>query len=120
MLQLNHNTKIWLAVQPVDFRLGIDGLKILCQTKLSADPTSGVVFVFRNKKRTAIKLLCHDGQGFWLCHKRWSAGYIQWWPKNGQTIPMMGRALQVLLWNGDPQSAQMSGDWHQAAANVLE
>lgn len=33
------------------------------------DPFAGTVFVFRNRQRTALKVLMYDGQGFWLCHK---------------------------------------------------
>jgi len=39
---------------------------------------SGTVFVFRNRRRTAIKALVYDGQGFWLCHKRLSSGRFRW------------------------------------------
>ncbi|MBK7677464.1 MAG: IS66 family insertion sequence element accessory protein TnpB [Candidatus Accumulibacter sp.] len=35
--------------------------------KLAQDPFSGGVFVFCNRRRTAVKLLVYDGQGFWLC-----------------------------------------------------
>ncbi|MFW5754911.1 MAG: IS66 family insertion sequence element accessory protein TnpB, partial [Marinilabiliaceae bacterium] len=41
---------------------------------------SGHLFVFRNKKGNAIKLLVYDGQGFWLCQKRLSQGRFAWWP----------------------------------------
>ena len=36
---------------------------------LKKDPFSGYVFIFRNKRATAIKVLMYDGQGFWLCQK---------------------------------------------------
>jgi transposase len=60
--------------QPADFRCGIDGLMRLCREQLEADPFCGAVYVFRNRRWTAVKLLVYDGQGFWLCHKRLSAG----------------------------------------------
>ncbi|MBE3135586.1 MAG: IS66 family insertion sequence element accessory protein TnpB, partial [Acidobacteria bacterium] len=40
----------------------------------------GHVFVFRNRRQTAVRLLCYDGQGFWLVHKRLSRGRFRWWP----------------------------------------
>ncbi|MHB1313454.1 MAG: IS66 family insertion sequence element accessory protein TnpB [Gemmatimonadaceae bacterium] len=67
--------KILVAVQPVDFRRGIDGLARLCQEALQHDPFAGAVFVFRNRKATAVKLLMYDGQGFWLAHKRQASDY---------------------------------------------
>ena len=48
--------KVLVAVQPVDFRRGMDGLARLCQDTLQHDPFAGAVFVFRNRKATAVKL----------------------------------------------------------------
>jgi transposase len=47
--------KILVAVEPADFRRGIDGLARLCQEALRNDPFAGAVFVFRNRKATALK-----------------------------------------------------------------
>ena len=49
MLQVTPQMKILVAVEPVDFRRGIDGLARLCQETLQHDPFAGVVFVFRNR-----------------------------------------------------------------------
>ena len=80
MLQITPQMKILVAVEPADFRRGIDGLARLCQETLQHDPFVGAVFVFRNRKATALKVLMYDGQGFWLCHKRLSQGRFPWWP----------------------------------------
>ena len=63
MLQLTPQMRIYLAVQPVDFRKGIDGIAHVCRRTLDVDPFSGGVFVFRNRKRTALKILVYDGRG---------------------------------------------------------
>ena len=70
MIQLTPQMKIKVAVEPVDFRKGIDGLAAVCRQVMASDPFSGQVFVFRNKRRTAIKILLYDGQGFGLFQKR--------------------------------------------------
>src|SRR5512146_2945081 len=80
MLQITPQMKILVAVEPADFRRGIDALARLCQETLQHDPFVGAVFVFRNRKGTALKVLMYDGQGFWLCHKRLSQGRFPWWP----------------------------------------
>ena len=64
MIQLTPQMRILVAVEPPDFRRGIDGLARLCRQELASDPFSGTVFVFRNRRRTAIKILVYDGQGF--------------------------------------------------------
>ncbi len=69
MIQITPQMRILVAVEPVDFRRGIDGLAQACRETLAADPFSGTVFVFRGRTGTSIKLLTFDGQGYWLCQK---------------------------------------------------
>ena len=78
MIQIASQLRILVAVEPVDFRKGIDGLAGVCRKVLASDPFSGYVFVFRNRRGTSIKLLVYDGQGFWLAHKRLSQGRFSW------------------------------------------
>jgi len=103
MIQITPQKRILLAVQPVDFRKGIDGLAGVCRGALASDPFSGYVFVFRNRRATAIKILIYDGQGFWLCQKRLSRGRFSWWPEgSGSSVEALAvHELQLLLWNGD-------------------
>ena len=67
MIHITTQMRILLAVEPVDFRRGIDGLAALCRAALSSDPQDGTLFVFCGRSRRAIKCLMYDGQGFWLC-----------------------------------------------------
>jgi transposase len=60
MLTLTPQTRVLLACAPADFRRGIDGLAALCRQRLQADPMDGAIFVFRNRRGTALKLLCYD------------------------------------------------------------
>jgi transposase len=80
MLAVTPHMKVLVAVEPADFRNGIDGLAQHCKQALGQDPFAGAVFCFRNRRGTAIKVLVYDGQGFWLCHKRLSKGRFRWWP----------------------------------------
>jgi len=80
MLGISPQTSIFIAVSHVDFRLGIDGLAQRCRSVLAQDPMSGCLFVFKNRRSNAIKILSYDGQGFVLYHKRWSSGKLTWWP----------------------------------------
>ena len=59
MIQITPHMRILLAVEPADFRKGIDGLSALCRRVLKSDPFSGYVFIFRNRLRTAIKILIY-------------------------------------------------------------
>lgn len=116
MLQLAPQSRIFLATQPVDFRKGIDSLATVCRQVLGQQPLSGAVFVFRNRSATALKILCYDGQGFWLCMKRLSQGRFTWWPTSPDAhLPLCARELLILLWNGDPERAAMATDWRKVA-----
>ena len=115
MIQLTAHMKILVAVEPVDFRNGIDGLVGICRRELEADPMGGWVFVFRNRSRRAIKVLVYDGQGFWLAQKRLSKGTFAWWPQKGQRVAeeLEAYQLQLLLWNGDPRFARAAEYWRK-------
>ena len=104
MIQITPQMRILVAIEPADFRRGIDGLARLCKESLERDPFCGCVFVFRNRRATAVKVLVYDGQGFWLCHKRLSSGRFQWWPCHNSEASqaLAAHQLQVLLSAGDP------------------
>jgi transposase len=73
MIQVTPHMRVLVAVEPADFRCGIDGLARVCREVLRRDPFSGWVFVFRNRRNKAIKILVYDGQGFWLCQNQLSS-----------------------------------------------
>lgn len=74
MIQITPQMRILVAIEPVDFRAGIDGIARMCRDRLVSDPFSGTVYVFRNRRGSSIKVLIYDSQGFWLCQKRLSVG----------------------------------------------
>jgi transposase len=113
MMQLTAQMRILVAVEPVDFRRGIDGLCRLCRTTLESDPFAGTVFVFRSRRGTGIKVLAYDGQGFWLCQKRLSAGKFRYWPGRGGEVKreLLAHELQVLLAGGDPAAVPGAPQW---------
>lgn len=115
MIQITPQMRILVAVEPADFRKGIDGLARLCREALQADPFSGTAFVFRNRRATAIKVLVYDGQGFWLAQKRLSTGRFRWWPlsETGGSKSLEAHELQVLLSAGDPNRVDAAPAWRR-------
>ena len=113
MLQITPQMRILVAVEPADFRRGIDGLARVCKEVLGQDPFGGGMFVFRNRRATAVKVLVYDGQGFWLCHKRLSSGRFLWWPRDESqaSLTLAAHQLQVLLSAGNPAGTQAAPDW---------
>lgn len=115
MMQITPQMRIVVAVEAVDFRKGIDGLAQLCRDGLAADPMSGWLFVFRNRRATALKVLVYDGQGFWLCQKRLSAGRFRWWPTGvrERTTALEAHQLQRLVMAGDPAALDAAPVWRR-------
>ena len=116
MIAITPHMRILCFTEPVDFRKGIDGLVGVCKSRLeTVDPFSGVLFLFRNRNRTAIKGIIYDGQGYWLVMKRLSQGRFSYWPTQenvaAHVSEVLCREVSVLLWNGDPRKALMGSDF---------
>lgn len=119
MIQVTAQTRVLVAVAPADFRCGIDGLARRVRQLLADDPMNGALFVFRNRRGTAVKILAYDGQGFWLCQKRLSQGQFRHWPKPGSTTQaarsLAAHELMVLLSGGDFAAARGAPPWRRVA-----
>jgi transposase len=76
---------LWLATQPVDMRTGIDGLSLHVQQALGRAPCDGTAYVFSNRRRTRLKLVCWDGNGVWMCLRRLHRGQFVW-PENAPML----------------------------------
>lgn len=113
MIQITPQMRILVAVDPVDFRKGIDGLAALCRQQLGSDPMDGTVFVFSSRNRRALKCLVYDSQGFWLCQKRLSTGRFNAWPRGDGSArhSLSAHQLITLLWNGDPDHTDTAPVW---------
>lgn len=123
MLQITPQMTLFLSINHADFRRGIDGLISLCRQQLHQDPFSGALFIFTNKERTGIKLLVYDGNGFWLCQKRFSSGKLKWWPtaKNGEsTYHIDATKLAILISQGNPENVLVGSNWKRLPSQPVE
>ena len=115
MIQIAPQMRILVAVEAVDFRRGIDGLSRVCRDQLASDPFSGTLFVFHNRRGTAIKILAYDGQGFLLTLKRLSKGRFRWWPTSATeaATALEAHQLQRLIMAGDPAAPDAAPMWRR-------
>ena len=70
--------QVWLVVEAIDMRAGIDGLSQKIQATLGRSPCDGSAYAFRNRRQNQIKLLIWDGTGVWLCQRRLHRGHFTW------------------------------------------
>jgi len=112
MIAASPKHRIFLAVNPIDFRCGIDRIVSLCLRQFQHDSMLGHYFIFCNKRQTSIKLLYYDSQGFCLFQKRLSCGRFNFWPKvSSPLVTLTSAQLQVLLFNGDPANTREGIAW---------
>jgi transposase len=74
MISLPPSVKIFFCVMPVDMRCSFDSLAELVRQYFQAEPESGHLFVFRNKREDCIKVLYWDRDGYALWYKRLEKG----------------------------------------------
>jgi transposase len=99
VLNLSPAVKLWYAAQPVDMRLGFDGLFALVRSRLHADPLSGHLFIFRNRTADRIKVLYWGGHGLCLWCQRLEAGRYHFpdAPSDAASIELTAAAFHMIL-----------------------
>ena len=73
MLRPDSHVQAYLYVDPVDMRKSIDGLSVLVEQEMDLSPMSEALFVFCNRSRDKIKILCWERNGFIVWYKRLGA-----------------------------------------------
>jgi transposase len=97
MLGLTPNTPVFVRTGATDGRFGADALKGVVIRVLRQDPHGKHLFCFCNKMRNRIRLLWHDGTGFWVAGKMLPRGTYDF-PKNGAAVARMSMAqLEALV-----------------------
>lgn len=69
--------EVFLAVEPVDMRLGFERLGAIVRERMRREPRSRALFVFFGRRRHTVKVLSWDGTGVVLWHKRLDRGQFQ-------------------------------------------
>lgn len=105
--------QVFLAVEPIDMRMGADGLSLLVQQSLGSTPGSGHAFAFRNRRGNRMKLLVWDGTGVWLCQRRLHQGKFTWPSSNDALWQISAEQWQWLITGVDWQrlSARPDALW---------
>jgi transposase len=97
MLNVSGTTRVLVATSPVDLRGSFNRLYSLVVEQLKADPLSGNLFLFTNRRRNRIKILTWDGSGIWICTKRLETGRFTWPVSEQGQVSLRGEEFNALI-----------------------
>jgi len=87
--------RVYLALGYTDMRKSINGLSALVSYQMNLSPLSGNLFVFTNRRKNILKILCWDRNGFCLWQKRLEKDVFKW-PKNEKEV--LDISHRELMW----------------------
>jgi len=97
MLRPSSDVCVYLYADPVDMRKSIDGLSALVEQEMSLSPFVDAVFVFCNRGRDKIKILCWERNGFIVWYKRLEKQRFYWKRDSNDITTLDGHVLNSLL-----------------------
>lgn len=74
---ISHGLPIYVALEPVDMRLGSERLGALVRERMGAEPRARALYVFVSKRGHSMKVLTWDGTGMIVIHKKLDAGRFE-------------------------------------------
>jgi transposase len=92
--------RIFVCREPQDLRRSFDGLALATRQALGADPRSGALYCFVNKRANRLKVLWWDRNGYCLLYKRLHRAHFRLPIGDGETgasIRIDARALAALV-----------------------
>ena len=115
MLSFTGSLKVFVALESCDMRAGANTLQALVSERLKEDARSGALFVFTNKRRTLLKVLCWDGTGMWLLIKRLEQGTFCWPAvgEEGQTKLSLAPQAFAMLTDGVELRGAKLRPWYE-------
>ena len=97
MILIPAAVRIFLAREPADMRRSFTGLCGLVRDSLGADPLSGHLYCFRNKRGDKLKLLYFDRSGLAIWYKRLEIGTFHWPPMDAASVELTAGEVAFLL-----------------------
>jgi transposase len=89
--------RVFVAVEAVDFRRGVDGLASHVREALQREVLEGGLFVFTNRRRNRLRLVWWDGSGLWLATKRLERNTFDWPRGEGAAVCWRSEQLTALI-----------------------
>ena len=116
MLSLSPTMRVFVAVTPIDMRKSFDGLSNAAREIADRDPLSGHLFAFFNRRRTMMKAVYWDRNGYALIAKRLERGTFVLPSGNARDVVEMEAAELALILEGiDLSGARRRPRWRPSA-----
>lgn len=122
MMLIPRAVRVYVATSPVNLRQSFEGLSNAVRRVLSADPMSGHLFVFLNRRRNQVKILVWTRGGFTIVQKRLERGTFAFAAAvNSSTtrVEIDVHELGMLLEGVEAQSARLKPRWEPARGPAL-
>jgi transposase len=118
VLSLPPSVKVYLALDPVDMRKGVDALANVVRSALGQEPMSGHLFVFRGRRGHMLRILFWDRNGWALYAKRLERGqfYLATTevPLGTERLEVEPAELSLILEGIDLRGARRQRRWRPA------
>lgn len=114
MILLPRSVRMYLATAPANLRKSFEGLSNEVRSALAADPLSGHIFIFLNRRRTQAKLLVWMRGGFTIVHRRLERGRFTFPARVTAEAPRVeldAHELAMLLEGLDVATARSATRW---------
>jgi transposase len=114
VLTLPPSVHVYLAAEPTDLRKSFDGLSALVAQRFEADPLSGHLFVFRNRRCDQVRVLFWDRTGFCILAKKLARGRFHLpchLPDGATHVEVEAAELALMLEGFDLKSAVRRKRW---------
>ncbi len=95
MLAIPGNVRLFLYQRPMNMRKSFEGLSAAIEELYPEELHSGALFIFLNRRKDHMKVLCWDGDGFVIYFKRLEKGTYHW--KWGDSVELDRRKFLMLL-----------------------
>jgi transposase len=117
MILLPRSVKIFVATAPTNLHRSFEGLSNEVRCVLAADPLSGHVFLFLNRRRSQVKMLLWTRGGFLIVHKRLERGRFTFPSRvteNATRVEIEAHELAMLLEGLDEGESRSATRWEPA------
>lgn len=91
------DVKIFIKPGFTDFRIGLRGLASMTNSILKEQPDEKSLFCFCSTRKKQVKILYHQGNGWWLLHRSIDYGKFSWPESFNDSCKVTLNQLRILL-----------------------